>query len=196
MKQPIAGVGPATLSEITVMTVWPSVAATRAGRRLGQLWMIRAGEGVLPLGLTLGTLLAGASIPLVLPLIFAPFAGELLLRPLVGLARRLGATGLAEKLASVACRRYRLTNQRVVIQRGLQARDERSIALDAFDAIEVEVLPGQAWYPAGELIFRRDTQEVFRLSGVPRPETFRQTCLKAHQSFVGVQQAREKGLAV
>jgi hypothetical protein len=31
---------------------------------------------------------------------------------------------------------------------------------------------------------------------VPRPETFRQTCLKAHMSYVGVQQAKAAGVAV
>jgi hypothetical protein len=31
--------------------------------------------------------------------------------------------------------------------------------------------------------------ETLRLLGVSRPETFRQTCLKAHAAYVGVQQA-------
>jgi hypothetical protein len=33
----------------------------------------------------------------------------------------------------------------------------------------VELLPGQEWLRAGELIFRRHGNEVFRLSGVSRP---------------------------
>jgi hypothetical protein len=85
--------------------------------------------------------------------------------------------------------RYRLTNRRVIIERGLAAREEQYVDLDRFDAIDVVVLPGQEWYPAGDLIFRRGTVETFRLRGVMRPETFRQTCMKAHQAFVGVRKA-------
>ncbi len=39
--------------------------------------------------------------------------------------------------------------------------------------------------------FAREALETFRLAGVPRPETFRQTCLKARMSYVGVRKARE-----
>jgi hypothetical protein len=45
-------------------------------------------------------------------------------------------------------------------------------------------------------VFRLGQTETFRIAGVQRPETFRQTCLKAHQSFVGVAQARAAGAAV
>ena len=58
------------------------------------------------------------------------------------------------------------------------------------------VEPGQAWFKAGDLVFRQGQTETFRIAGVPRPETFRQTCLKAHLSFVGVAQARAAGAAV
>jgi hypothetical protein len=89
------------------------------------------------------------------------------------------------------CRRYRLTNRRVIVEKGLRGVEERSVSLDGFDSIEVQVLPGQEWFPAGELIFRKGTQETLRLNGVSRPETFRQTCLKARMSFVGVKKAMQ-----
>ena len=57
--------------------------------------------------------------------------------------------------------------------------------LDGFDAIDIELLPGQDWLHAGELVFRRDGSEVFRLSGVSRPEVFRQVCLKARRALLG-----------
>ena len=95
-----------------------------------------------------------------------------------------------------SCRRYRLTNRRVVVDRGLRGAEERSVALDRFDTVEVVVLPGQEWYHAGDLVFRLGPVETFRLSGVPRPETFRQTCLKAHISYVGIAKARKSGQAV
>jgi hypothetical protein len=81
------------------------------------------------------------------------------------------------------CRRYALTNRRILIQKGLSAVEGRSLNLDAFDAMEVVVLPGQAWLHAGDLVFRRGPQEVFRLAGVSRPEVFRQVCLKVQNAL-------------
>lgn len=80
--------------------------------------------------------------------------------------------------------RYALTSHRVVICRGLRAVVSHSIRLDQFDAIDVEVLPGQEWLRCGELVFRRQGAEVFRLSGVPHPEAFRQTCWKARRALL------------
>jgi hypothetical protein len=85
-----------------------------------------------------------------------------------------------------AIRRYRLTNRRVVIERGINPKVERYVDLDRFDAIDLVVAPGQEWYAAGDLVFRRGPIETLRLSGVSRPESFRQTCLKTRQSYVSV----------
>lgn len=160
MKQAIAGVSPPDVSEVTIMTVWPTLAATGAGRRFGQLYSIKAGIG----WLTIGKLIALASIPLVLPLYFS-------------------------MLLPWAMERYRLTNRRVIIERGVRGIPRCWVELDRFDTIEVDVLAGQAWYPAGDLIFRKGQIETFRLLGVSRPETFRRTCLKARQGYVGVKEA-------
>jgi len=160
MKQAIAGVSPAQVGEATVMIVWPSIAATALGRLFGRLYAIRVGFGFL----NVGNLIALASIPIMLPLYFVrklPFWVE----------------------------RYRLTNRRVIIERGVQGRPEQYVDLDRFDEIDVVVLPGQAWYPAGDVVFRRGNVETFRLRGVLRPETFRQACLKTRQAYVGVRKA-------
>jgi hypothetical protein len=85
--------------------------------------------------------------------------------------------------------RYRLTNRRVIVERGVKGRIQQFVDLDRFDAIDVIIQPGQEWYPAGDLVFRRGATETFSLRGVLRPETFRQTCLKAHQAYVGVRKA-------
>ena len=164
MTQAIAGVAPSTQSEVTVMTVWPTIAAIAPGRVLGRLCGIRAGIGPV---FTLGNLFALMSIPVAIPLFFG---------------------GLMPGVA----RRYRLTNRRVLIEKlNFSGRyvEERGVSLERFDAIDVVIQPGQEWYPAGNLIFRLGNVETFRLDGVSRPETFRQTCLKAHQSFVGVKKA-------
>ncbi len=88
-------------------------------------------------------------------------------------------------------RRYCLTNRRVMVIKGVRPRVERFVDLDRFDSIDVVVRPGQQWYHAGDLVFRSGKLETFRLLGVPRPETFRHTCLKAQMSFIGVRKARE-----
>ncbi len=162
MKQAIAGVMPAQLGESTIMMVWPSIAATPLGQFFGRLYGIRAGISFV----TVGNLIALLSIPVMLPLYFLrkwPFSMQ----------------------------RYRLTNRRVLIERGIHGRAEQYVDLDRFDTIEVVILPGQEWYPAGDLVFRRGAIETFRLRGVQRPETFRQTCLKAHQAYVGVRRVME-----
>jgi len=170
MVQPIAGVSPASEQETTIMTVWPSLAATAYGRWWGRRFENTLGFTLLGIPLTLGRLTALVSIPFILPLYF------LMLLPWMP-----------------ACRRYRLTNRRVLVEQPYSALEQRSVSLDRFDSIVVEVQPGQAWYPAGDLVFRNGPIETFRLAGVPRPEGFRQACFKAHQIFVGVQKARELG---
>ncbi len=70
------------------------------------------------------------------------------------------------RLMPGACRRYTLTNRRLIVQLGLTAKDGPSIGLDGFDSIEVAVLPGQDFLHAGDLVFNRDGKEVFRLRGV------------------------------
>ena len=160
MKQAIAGVSPAGVEETPVMTVWPSICAYPSGRFLGSLYSIRWPDLYI---FRLGSLLALASIPHALGLFFYR------LLPFVGV-------------------RYTLTNRRVVVQRGLAAEDDKAIDLDRFEEIEVRVRNGQAWFEAGDLIFKRNGVETFRLEGVSRPEVFRRCCIKSKEAFVGVQE--------
>lgn len=161
MKQAIPGVSPSSLEESTVMTVWPSICAYPSGRFLGRLYAIRWPNVYV---FRLGSLIALASIPHALALYFYK------LLPYVGM-------------------RYTLTNRRVVVQLGIKNVDDRSIALDRFDEIDVVVRDGQAWFNSGDLVFKLAGVETFRLEGVNRPEAFRQSCLKAHAAYVGVRQA-------
>lgn len=160
MKQPIAGVAPAEVREVTIMTVFPTLGATAPGRLIGRLCSIQVGYSIF----TLGNIFAVLLIPVAIGL-------------------------FAAMLLPFAIERYKLTNRRVIVQRGLQAVDERWVDFDRFDTIEVEVLPGQEWYPAGDLIFRKGAVETFRLAGVSRPETFRHTCLSARRGYLGAQES-------
>jgi hypothetical protein len=141
--------------EIPIMTVWPTIGATAIGRWVGRLCGVRLGRGFF----TLGKLLALATIPVSL-------------------------TVFLWQLLPFFCRRYCLTDRRLVIQHGYQAVEGRAIGLDEFDSVGLMILPGQDWLHAGELVFWRRGSEVFRLSGVSRPEVFRQVCLKAQTALV------------
>ena len=162
MPQAIAGVAPAEVHEATIMTVWPSNASFGLGRALGRGYAITWPDLYI---FRLGNLIALASIPLALVLYF--------LRILPGIGTR-----------------YRLTNRRIVVERGLAGKEDKAVDLDRFDTIDIDVQPGQAWYDAGDLVFKRGNMETFRLEGVSRPAAFRQTCLKAHMAYTGVKQAR------
>lgn len=164
MIQAIAGVSPAETKEMTVMTVWPSVAMFGLGRTLGKLYAIRWPDVYI---FRLGHLIALAAIPLSLVLFFM-------------------------RIAPGIARRYRLTNRRIVVERGITGVEEGHVDLDRFDSITIDVLPGQAWYDAGDLVFRHGNVETFRLAGVSRPEAFRQTCVKAHMAYVGVKRSQSK----
>jgi hypothetical protein len=155
MNQPIAGVTPSELTEVTCKVVWPTIGATPVGRLVGRLADVRWGVGKF---FTLGKLLALATIPL-----------------------SLGV--FAWQLMPYVCRRYALTNRRIIIRKGLMPLDERWIGLEEFDAVELEVLPGQEWLHAGEVVFKRSGVELLRLSGVPRPEIFRRVCLTARDAY-------------
>jgi len=174
MKQAIAGLTPADVEEVAVVTAWPSIAAYRFGRFLGSLCGIQF-PGVYIF--RLGNLFALISI---LPAIFLYF---------YKLFPRVGT-------------RYCLTNRRIVVQKGMRAMDDRAIELDdraikldEFDSIEVDVLPGQQWFHAGDLVFMRDSAEVFRLQGVSRPAALRQSCMKSRMAFVGVKETIEQQAA-
>jgi hypothetical protein len=147
------------------MMVWPSVASTALGRSLGRVYRIRDGFGPV----SIGRLALLATIPLGLMLY---------------LSMRI----------PWAIRRYRLTNRRVMIERGINPKVEQYVDLDRFDAIDLVVSPGQEWYAAGDLVFRRGPIETLRLSGVSRPESFRQTCLKTRQAYVGASAAQREAV--
>lgn len=167
MNQPIAGVVPSELAEVTCKVIWPTIAATAAGRLVGRLAATGLGLGGF---FTLGKLLAVATIPLSL-------------------------TVYGWQLLPYVCRRYVLTNRRIIIRKGLMGTDGRWISLDDFDAIEIKVLPGQEWLHAGDLIFRHGETEVLRLAGVARPETVRHVCLTARTALVSVRAVVEQQAA-
>ena len=167
VNQKISGVVPPAVAEATVMTVWPSVASTSLGQALGRLYRIKAGVGPI----SVGRLALLATIP-------------------VGLFLYLSMR------MPWAFRRYRLTNRRVVIERGVNPKAEQFVDLGRFDAIDLVVKPGQEWFAAGDLVYRRGSIETLRLIGVSRPESFRRVCLEARQAYVSVAAAQPEAAGV
>ena len=159
-------VAPTDPAETAVMTVWPTIGATALGRGVGRLCGVKLGIGFF----TLGKLLALATIPLSL-------------------------TVFVWQLLPFVCRRYSLTDRRILVRLGYKAVEHRVIGLDEFDSIDVVILPGQDWLHAGELVFRRGAIEVFRLSGVSRPEVFRQVCRKAQTALLSFRGDGRAGVA-
>ena len=188
-NQPIAGVAPSQIGEVTAMIVWPSMAALRVGpvpigQLLGSVYQWSAGfrEPFFGVPIRIGWIIAILSAPLVVPLYF--------------LMRLPRFPFIFIGFVNWFCWRYRLTNRRLIMEHPFGGGEIKSISLDRFDSIQKEIQWGQDWYPAGDLVFYIGQVETFRIEAVPRPETFRQTLLKAHASFVGVQKAREAGAAV
>jgi PH (Pleckstrin Homology) domain-containing protein len=163
MKQAIAGAVPHGSGEVASMTIWPSIGSYSLGRTVGKLSANRIGWGFF----TLGKVLAAVTIPISL-------------------------VAFACRLLPFVARRYTLTNQRVIVQKGLSKVEGKSIDLDEFDTIEVRVTPGQEFFHAGDVIFKRGSEEVLSLSGVSRPEPFRQVCLKAQTALLSVRAVLEQ----
>ncbi|TWT46844.1 hypothetical protein [Botrimarina hoheduenensis] len=167
---PIAGVHPAGLREATIATVWPSIAAGGWGRWLGRLYALRAGVSLGGVPITVGWLLVVVTTPLAGLLYLAKKVPR---KPLVVFGARN---------PHAVC--YRVTNRRILILAPL----ERDTAPDAalshadYDEIAIEVLPGQAWFHAADVVFLHHGTERLRLAGVPRPEPFRELCRKTQRA--------------
>ena len=101
----------------------------------------------------------------------------------------IGALLYLKRVGPLVGTRYRVTNKRIIVERGLTNQEEKAIELDRFDAIDIEIGPGDEWYKTGDLVFRQGDVERFRLEGVSRPEAFKSVCWKSHRAYVGVQQA-------
>jgi hypothetical protein len=155
MKPPFPGVFPADLGEVTAMTIWPSIGSHPLGRLVGRLCASRLGAGIF----TVGNFFALATIPLSLVLYFwlrMPYLAK----------------------------RYTLTNRRIIVCKGLAPRDDKWIELDEFETCEIDVLPGQEWLRAGDVVFRRGEIELLRLAGVVRPSVFKNICQNAQRAML------------
>lgn len=152
--QAISGVSANT--ENVVMTIWPSVCAGAIGRTLGQLMDLSSKKIFL------------TDIPITNALVAAVTA------PL------FAAGYFAEKVLG---NKYVITNRSVQIWSSLFSRKEREVTFDEFTDVDIVERPGQSFYNAADIaLLGSNGLPVLVLAGVPRPQVFRQTILKARDS--------------
>jgi hypothetical protein len=150
---PQAIAGVSPSQEREIETEVPSIAAIGLGRVIGALMSSMPGVG----SVKLSYLLFG------LPL--APF----------GLALYL--------LLKVIGQRYTVTNRAVSIGRIISGQVVKQVALKDVAEVEVEVLAGQEFFRAGDVVLRKaGGDEILRCAGVPQPERFKHVILEAREA--------------
>lgn len=86
--------------------------------------------------------------------------------------------------------RYLLTNRGIRRWTFVGQRMLQEVALTDIEDIAVDVLPGQEFYEAGDLvILGKGGNTLMRLAGVPRPEIVRETILKTQRARVQVEES-------
>jgi hypothetical protein len=105
-------------------------------------------------------------------IVLAPL-GWLLLAPLFAL-----------RLAPFLCRRYTLTNRRLMIQRGLKPSPVEEIALKDIDEVRFQEGSYNEFYRCGTLEVISKGQTRMTLVGVREPESFRQAIINACTAWV------------
>jgi hypothetical protein len=88
------------------------------------------------------------------------------------------------KFAPFLCKRYTLTNRRLMIRRGL-ARPQplHEVALSDIDDVRLDPASRDDFYHSGTLEVLSQGKTVLHLPGVPQPEAFRQSVLNAVRAW-------------
>jgi hypothetical protein len=105
-------------------------------------------------------------------IILAPL-GWLLMAPLFG-----------RKFMPFLCKRYTLTNQRLMIQRGLKPHMVEQIPLADIDDVRLVEGTYDPFYLSGDLEVISGGQAHMKLIGVPEPESFRRAVVDAVKAWV------------
>jgi hypothetical protein len=82
------------------------------------------------------------------------------------------------------CKRYTLTNQRLMIQRGLKPRPVQSIPLAEIDEVRFDHHSYNSFFLTGTLEIISKGEVKLRLTGVPEPESFRHALVNAISAWV------------
>jgi hypothetical protein len=88
------------------------------------------------------------------------------------------------ELAPFFCKRYTLTNRRLMIQHGWKPVPAQQVALADIDEVRLDPGGVDPFYIAGTLEVISKGQVVLTLPGVPEPEGFRQAIINAVKAWV------------
>lgn len=119
-----------------------------------------------------GSGLATLAEKLMKSIVLAPL-GWLLLAPLFG-----------KKLMPFLCKRYTLTNRRLMIRRGIKPKPVQEVALADIDDVRLVPDSYSRFYRAGTLEVVSKGQVVLTLPAVPEPEGFRHAVINAYKAWV------------
>jgi hypothetical protein len=89
----------------------------------------------------------------------------------------------ARKLAPFVCKRYTLTNRRLMIQKGWKPTPVQEVKLADIDDVRLDPASHDAYYRSGTLEVLSGGKVVLTLPGVPEPEGFRQAIINAVRAW-------------
>ena len=115
---------------------------------------------------------ANLGCTLIRSIVLAPL-GWLLLAPLY-----------FKKVLPFLAKRYTLTNRRLMVRRGLKAKPRQEVALSAIDEVRLVEDSYNPFYRSATLEVLSGGNVVLTLTGVPQPESFRQSILNALFAWV------------
>jgi Bacterial PH domain len=105
-------------------------------------------------------------------------------RVLAPLAWLLMAPLYFKKILPFLAKRYRLTNRRLMVCRGIKAKPKQEIALADIDEVRIVEGSFHPFYKSADLEVVSGGQVKLRLPGVPEAEGFRQSILNALMAWV------------
>jgi hypothetical protein len=88
------------------------------------------------------------------------------------------------KFMPFLCKRYTLTNRRLMIQRGLKPQPVEEVPLADIDDVRLVESTYDAFYLSGDLEVLSGSQVRMKLIGVPEPESFRRAVVDAVKAWV------------
>jgi hypothetical protein len=112
--------------------------------------------------------------------------GRLLTRSIVGapLGWLLMAPSYFLKVLPMLGRRYTLTNQRLMIRRGVTAKPTHVVPLAEIDDIQLRKDANSAFFLSADLDVISQGKVVLTLNGVKEPESFRHAIINACRAWV------------
>jgi hypothetical protein len=95
-----------------------------------------------------------------------------------------------KKFMPFACKRYTLTNRRLMVQHGWKPAPVQEVALKDIDDVRLDAASYDAFYRSGDLDVLSADKVVLKLVGVPEPDSFRHAILNAVKAWGGPEKTK------